>query len=451
MVREDYGVRSFSYANDPIASGNLRYGINDRFTIETHAEVSGDLANAGVGGLWLLGGAGVLGAAYAHSALDGENGSQTALSYNWSNGRFNVSADSQRTQGQYRDIASLYGALPAKLSERVLAGLTTAAIGSFSLSYVRLQYPDSDISRYASAFWSQTFAGGWSASFSVNQNLDMDRDRSLYLGITVPLDGNRQVSTSWQRNGDRDNGVAEFSRPLPSDGGYGWRLQARGGDDGNGGLAEGGLINDTGRYGLGIADFGGNSYSYASANGALVLMGGHAFASRSINDAFALISTDGVGGVPVKLENRLIGHTDEDGMLLVTPLNAWQRNKLSIDPMDLPANMRIDDVDQTATPRDRSGTRVRFGITTVRSALLILRDASGQPLPLGSSVNVEGMADSGAVVGYDGETYVESLGEHNRLRVQTPDGACSVTFDYPAASDAIPRIGPLTCLRENSP
>lgn len=451
VVREDYGVRSFSYADDPVASGNLRYGISDRFTVEGHAEASGDLANAGAGGLWLLGGAGVLGAAYAHSAIDGENGSQTALSYNWSDGRFNVSVDSQRTHGEYRDIASLYGAVPAKLSERALAGYSTAAIGSFSVSYVRLKYPDTETSRYASAFWSQTFAGGWSASFSVNQNLDLDRDRSLYLGISVPLDGNRQISASWQRNGERDNGVAEFSRPVPSDGGYGWRVQARGGEDGSGGLAEGGLINDAGRYGLGIASFGDNDYGYASANGALVLMGGHAFASRSVNDAFAVISTDGVGGVPVKLENRLIGRTDEDGMLLVTPLNAWQRNKLSIDPMDLPANMRIDAVDQTATPRDRSGTRVRFGIATVRSALLILRDESGQPLPLGSSVSVEGMADSGAVVGYDGETYVEALGARNRLRVQTPGGACSVVFDYPAAGDAIPRIGPLICLRENSP
>ena len=77
------------------------------------------------------------------------------------------------------------------MSERALAGFSTTSIGSFSLSYVRLKYPDSDISRYASAFWSQTFAGGWSASFSVNQNLDVDSDRSLYLGITVPLDGNR--------------------------------------------------------------------------------------------------------------------------------------------------------------------------------------------------------------------------------------------------------------------
>lgn len=450
VVREDYGVRSFSYANDPVATGNWRYGVTDRFTVEAHAEAGGDLANAGAGALWLLGRVGVLSASYAHSELDGESGSQSALAYNWNNGRLNFSADTQRTHGDYRDIASLYGPLPPQISERVLAGFTTPSIGNFSASYVRLGYPDSDTSHYAGAYWSQTFSRGWSANLSVNQNLDDNSDRSVYLGISVALGTNRQASVSLQRNGDSNNGVLDVSQPVPGDGGYGWRVQARGGDGGSGGLAEGGLINDVGRYGLGIASFGGNSYGYANASGALVMMGGRVFPSRNISDAFAVISTDGVAGVPVKLENRLIGHTDSNGMLLVTPLNAWQRNKLSIDPMDLPANVRIADVDLLATPRDRSGARVRFAITPVRAAVVVLHDQAGQPLPLGSEVRIEGAADSQAMVGYDGETYLDALGPRNRLKVRTPSGACTAEFDYPTANDAIPRVGPLTCKMELS-
>lgn len=451
VVREDYGVRSFSYGNEPIASGNFRYGISDRFTVEAHAEAGGELANAGAGGLWLLGRVGVLSGSYARSELDGQSGSQTAIAYTWNNGRFNFSADSQRTHGDYRDIASLYGPLPPQVSERVLAGIATPSIGNFSASYVRLSYPESATSRYAGAYWSQSFLRGWSAHLSLNQNLDDERDRSLYMGVSVALDRDHQASVSMQRNGGRDNGVLDVSRPVPGEGGYGWRLQARGGDDGGGGLAEGGWINDVGRYGLGVANFGGDNYGYANASGALVMMGGHVFASRNISDAFAVISTDGIAGVPVKLENRLIGHTDEDGMLLVTPLNAWQRNKLSIDPMDLPANVRIADVDLLATPRDRSGARVRFAITPVRAAVVVLNDEAGQPLPLGSEVQLEGATDSQAMVGYDGEAYVEALDLRNRLTVRTPAGVCAAEFDYPAANDAIPRIGPLICKTESSP
>jgi outer membrane usher protein len=451
FVREDYGIRSFSYASDPVASGNLRYGVSDRFTVEGHSEVGGGLVNAGAGGLWQVGRAGVVNGAIAHSNDDGHAGSQSSLGYTWNNGRFNASANSQRTHGDYRDVASLYGAPPPRISERALAGVTLPRLGNISLSYVRLKYPGDDPSRYASAFWSQSFSRGWSANFSVNQNLDDSSDRSLYLGFSLALDRNLQIGASLQRNGDRDDAVVDATRQLPGDGGYGWRLQARDGDGGNGGLAELGLINNSGRYGLGIASFRGDSYGYANASGSLVFMGGHAFLARNINDAFAVVSTDGIGGIPVKLENRVVGLTDADGMLLVTRLNAWQRNKLSIDPMDLPANMRIDAVDQVAAPRDRSGTRVRFGVTPVRAAVVVLQGAGGKPLPLGSSVAVNDRPAGDAIVGYDGEAYLDTLDAHNRLHVLTPDGACSADFDYPIAGDAVPRIGPLACLPEASP
>jgi outer membrane usher protein FimD/PapC len=115
-------------------------------------------------------------------------------------------------------------------------------------------------------------------------------------------------------------------------------------------------------------------HAYAQATGSLVWMGGHAFAARSIQDAFAVVSTAGLSGIPVKLENRVVGRTDARGLLLVTPLNAWQRNKLSIDPMDLPADLRVTEVDRIATPGDRAGVRVGFAIAPVRAAVLVLRE-----------------------------------------------------------------------------
>ncbi len=466
VVREDYGIRSFSYASELVGSGNLRYGVSDSFTFEAHGEGGGGLANAGLGGLWLLGRAGVLNASYARSALDGAQGGQTALGYGWNDNRFNFSLESQRTHGDYRDIASLYGSPPPDISDRVLAGVTVPRLGNFSVSYLRLRYPRTEPqdgeevseqidSRYAGLFWSQTFRRGWAANLSYNQNLDDHDDRTFYLGISVALGDDRQANLSLQRTGQRDNAVIDVSRPVPGDGdidrSYGWRVQARTGDDGEGGLAEIGWISPYGRYGAGIAGFDGHSYGYASASGSLVWMGGHAFASRNITDAFAVVSTEGLAGVPVKLENRLVGHTDADGMLLVTPLRAWQDNKLSIDPLDLPANLRIDRVETLATPRDRSGIGVRFGMKPVRAAVVILHDASGAPLPLGSRVHASGLNEP-AIVGYDGETYLDTLDTHNNLRIQLPDGgSCEVNFDYPADGQAIPRIGPLSCRKAASP
>lgn len=452
MAREDYALRSFSYGSELLGSADLRYGISDKFTFEAHAEGGDGVVNGGIGAIWLLGRAGVFGASLAHGQGRGDSGWLYAAAYNWSNGRFNIATDTQRTHGRYRDVASRYGLGPARVSERAVASWNDTRLGSLGLSYVRLIYRNETPARYASATWSRNFKGGAALSLSYNQNLDRSEDRNVYLGYSMSLDYGHedrrlQLSASLQRNRDRDQAVLDLSRPVPGDGGFGWRLQARGGDGEEGGLAEAGWLTSFGRYSLGLARQGDNDYGYASASGSLVWMGGHAFAARNVSDAFAVVST-GRADVPVLLENRLIGRTDRGGMLLVTPLNAWQRNRIGIDPMELPADLRLDRVEVQATPQDRSGTLVRFGIEQVRAAVLVLQDARGQSLPVGSRVHLDSGAT--AVVGYDGETYLDTLQELNTVRVDTADGSCSVRFAYPGGGD-VPRIGPLICQAEAMP
>lgn len=95
-LREDFGQRSFAYDDRTVASASWRGGISDTFTGEAHAEGGGGLAQAGIGGWWLLGGAGVFNAAYAHSNHHGLQGGQWALGYSWNNRRLNVNLRSVR-------------------------------------------------------------------------------------------------------------------------------------------------------------------------------------------------------------------------------------------------------------------------------------------------------------------------------------------------------------------
>ncbi|SEL80454.1 outer membrane usher protein [Pseudoxanthomonas sp. GM95] len=454
VLREDYGLRSFSYGSTLVGTGTYRYGVSDGFTIEGHAEGGGNVSNAGAGGLWLLGGAGLLSASYAHGRQGRDEGGQTALEYTWNNRTFNLALGTQRTHGRYRDIGSLQGSIPVSASDHVIFGVAVPSFGSFSASYVRLTNDGEPSTRYGGLFWSQTFGRDWSANLSVNQNLDDAADRSIYLSASVALDGLRRASVSAQRNGDSNTQVIEASKAIPGDGGpngLGWRVQARTGDGGSGGLAELGWQNDVGRYALGAANQGGDTYGYASTSGSLVWMGGGLLAARSIDNGFGVVST-GRPNTPVRLENRLVGQTNDDGLLLVTPLQPWQRNRVSIDTLDLPADQRVDAVERQVTPRAGAGLKIPFSITQVRAATVVLRDASGKPLAVGSTVTLVGTDGPSTVVGYDGETYLDTLQLKNRLQVTTPSGRCVVAFDYPAqvAPAQIPRIGPLTCAPEIS-
>lgn len=179
-------------------------------------------------------------------------------------------------------------------------------------------------------------------------------------------------------------------------------------------------------------------------------MGGGLFAARQINSGFAVVSTGGIADVPVTLQNSPIGTTNRRGLLLVTPLNAYQDNKIGIDALQLPADLRIDKVSIDATPTDRAGVLVAFGITPVRSASVILVDKDNQPLPLGSQVRlITNTEVPSTVVGFDGEVYLDTLDERNVLEVTTPDdGVCTVRFDYTKQGDEIPLIGPFICQQE---
>ena len=450
-VRQNYGLASNDYARQPMLSGTWRRGLSDTVTAEVHAEATKGLVNAGAGGAWLLGQAGVLTGALAHSSGAGRNGSQLNLGYHWNDRRFNVALNGSRSSGLYRDVATLYGSAVARASGSATVGFNADQAGSFSLSYLYQNYPGQTASRYVSAGWYKSLGRSTSLSVTANRDLTDRRLYSVFLNLSWALDGRTSASAGLQRDDSGTYATASATRSTPSEGGWGWNAAARAGGGQNGGRGELNYLGPWGRYAAGVNAQPGSNYAYGNANGALVFMDGRPFAARQIYDAFALVSTSGVPDVPVRLENRPIGRTDGHGHLLVTPLNAYQNNKLGINPMDLPAALRIERVDAIATPGDRAGTLVEFAIEPVRAAVVTLHDGAGQPLALGSGVQVNGRAGT-AIVGYDGEVYLDTLAEHNLLRVQTPKGACTARFDQqPQADGAIPRIGRLVCTLEARP
>ncbi|KIP86086.1 fimbriae usher protein [Stenotrophomonas maltophilia] len=449
QLREDYGVRSFAYDDRTLASATWRHGVTDRFTAEAHAEAGGGLRQAGIGGGWLAGRAGVLTAAYARSQYGDLRGGQYSVGYNWNNRRFNVNLLSRRSHGDYRDLGALQDSLPPDITEQATFGVSLERFGAVSASYLRLRQPDGQDDRYASLFWSRTFAQRWSAYVSANQNLGDSSDRSLYVSLAATLGNNRQASVGAQRNGSEPLYSVDVSQPVPGDGGgngMGWRVQARQGDRGTGGLAEAGWLTPTGRYSVGAVHEGDSTYGYANAGGALVWMGGHVFAAREVNDAFAVVSTGGIAGVPVRLENREIGVTDRNGLLLVSPLLSWQRNRLSIDTMGLPADIAAERVDDWVTPRQGAGLGVSFGLRRSRAVQFVAQDSAGAALPVGSVVRFGQQGE--ALVGYDGAVYLQDLPADGRLQVTTPEGPCQLRVSLPVvtATGAIPRLGPVTCV-----
>lgn len=338
FVRRNYGLESSDYGETPMGSATWRRGLSERFTAEAHGEASDGLLNAGFGAHWRLGRtAGIVSAALGGSAKEGQTGGFYGLGYSWNDTRYSVELSTARSRGQYRDVAALYGAAIVERSDRASVGYNGDRIGNFGLTYFDSRYPAQPAMRYASAYWNYVFSRQLSFTASFNRSLDAAQNTSAFAVLTWSLEDGISINANYQRNGSEREIALSASRSVPGNGGLGWRLSA--GSDGHDTDVAGELeyLGRRMRLTAGASRLGDSQYAYASAEGALVWMAGDAFAVRTITSGFAVVSTSGVPSVPVELENNPIGITDANGLLLVTPLNAYQHNRISIDPMNLPA------------------------------------------------------------------------------------------------------------------
>lgn len=448
VVRENYGYASFDYASTPAFSGTWRHGISNTLTTAAHAEATDRLINGGVSNDWVPGPrSGTFSAALAFSGDEGKGGALYSLGYRWSNDIFSFNTTTTATHGDYHDVATRYGQAPPELNSNTVVGYNAQTLGNFSVGYLQFRYPHDSNLRYVNANWSASLSEKAWLNLGVNQNLDDSQDSSVYLMLTVSLEGNRNISTTVQRTNNETGYLMNASQMLPADGGWGWNVAANREASDTSAQGEVGYLGRYGKVYSGFNHVTDNHYAYAGATGSLVMMGGGLFAAREINNGFAVVSTSGVPNVPIKLENNVVGTSGEDGLLLVTQLNSYQNNLLSIDTMGLPANTRVDQVSAQAVPADRSGTFVEFGITATRPALLVLVDAQGKAIAEGSraTLNAGKERSDSVMVGFDGMAYFDMLSAHNTLNVTLPEGACSVKFDYPPRAEGIPQIGPLVC------
>ncbi|CAM4428419.1 fimbria/pilus outer membrane usher protein [Bordetella pseudohinzii] len=447
-LREDYGLRSFSYANEVMYSASGRYGLSNTITLEAHGEAAGGLTMGGVGALFRLGQLGVVNVSGASSNQDAQRGKQYGAGYQWQGHDISVNLSTVRRDASFRDIGTLQGSrLPLRTSQAFLGW--SIGGGQLGASYVRQDYRDSPRASYAGLSWSQSLGRYGHLSIGANRDLDGKGGTSAYAYWTLPLGDKLQAWTSMEHQNHGNTATAGLARNLPGDAdGWGWRMQASAGQEG-GGQAE---INQLSRYGEWRAgtqywhnqDAPSNTTGYAGATGGILLMKGSVFPMRRVYDSFALVSTDGIANVPVKLENRLVGATDDKGLLLVTPLNSWQENDLSVDPLVLPADVSVERVRMKAVPATGSGMVARFPMKTTLALEFALRHASGAFVRAGTVAKLS-PGDRTIVVGYDGRVYVEDPPQGAKITVRDRGGRCAVELPTGLAQHGRFDLGELIC------
>ena len=457
VLRENFGQSSNEYRGGLVGSASIRYGFSDEVTLESHAEGANGLLQLGAGAMLQVGRFGQLNASLSLSDADGA-GDKFGVGYHYVSPRFSVTADVQQADAHYRDLPALLGDLPPRRQARVFIGARLSPIIHLSASYLvadirgnRRQIGDPLVGDGANAAVSTTRLVslgyrqnlGRRASMSASAFRDLERGDSggIYVGYSTAIGRSAHFQSDYASEDGR-SGVT-FARRSPYEGGWDATLRASHADHSH---FQGGTryTGEVGAVSLDMASEGGRQRWQLGGHGALVFAGDALIAGRYVQDEFAMVSTNGLADIPVLHENRPVGRTNADGYLLLSNVNAYQDNLVSIDPLSIPFGYRLDHPERSATPKLSAGTVVSFPIEEPGGAVLTLVDEAGEPLEVGSR-GVDLDRGTPFVVGYDGTVYLTGVRDANRLRVRTGAGTCEAQFSRNRDASVQPDLGRITC------
>jgi outer membrane usher protein len=459
--RLDYGSASDDYSRSVVGSATLRRGIFDWLTVEGHTEDGAGLLNGGVGAAVRLGTMGVASLAVAGSNLASRRGAQFYASIETRLFGLSLTASSQRATQNYADLASATAqpqtaptvALPAFFSSfnppTALDNVTLSSALPFDpkavvgASFIHAQYNGGNTSEIVSASYSRALPFDASLAATAFRDFGTTKNTGVLVSLTFPLGGSASVSTQASRTHYGSSLGLVAAKPLgPDPGSLGWTVQ----DSESANAYRAASLSYRSAYGVaqaGVSSIGGAASGSLELRGAIVAADGDLFLTNWIDDGFAVVDV-GAPNVAVFDENRPVGKTDASGKLLVPALHSYERNRISIDPSNLPADVEVAGTDQTVVPANHGGAFVNFKLRRDSNAALVtIKLPDGADVPAGS----EGRTDDGAdfVVGYDGQAFLDNLKSANSATIAIAGGACRIAFNFAPTIGEQARVGPLAC------
>ncbi len=442
-LRQNYGLRSDDYGDFFVSVGGRR-GMTNYLTIEGGASVQqGNRIGLLAGVAAALPEIGAVSLAIGSSHHRGSSGWQAALGFERRTRQHSFSVRTQLADEDYRQTG-VPDAWQLRRLDSLFYGYRIPELGTISATWTRQERLGQPELRIAQLGFSSRPTRWGSLMLTLIDVGGMASNRSINLMWILPLDSGRSASLM-HTQGDRgeDRTVFQYQQtPKPGEG-VGYRLQAGVNAPQQAAVT---AQNLHALLRMEAAEYRGNTALRAGVSGSLVLMEGNLFAVRRVDSSFGLVRLPGLAGVRVYVDNQLAGRTDQRGVTLLPRLAPYMKNRVSIEPLDLPLDVQIDALKTEPVPAWRSGVTVDFPVRSVSAATLNLMLPGGQPVPAGADVRLEGSDTADSMpVGHQGLVYVTGLKEYNRLRASWLTGECTVEIPYAPEKGSIPHLGEFLC------
>jgi outer membrane usher protein len=283
-----------------------------------------------------------------------------------------------------------------------------------------------------------------------------------FFGLTFSLAERSMAALSrsdhWgEQGGHGESTQATLQQALPVGTGVGYRLAvAEGENDLNDGL-----VQYQGRYGRLEAEYQHKGWDSSArgqttltATGGAVLIGGRAYLSRPVQDAFALIRVPDVEGVHGLVSNQVVGATDRKGDLLIPSLLSYYGNRIGIDDKDIPLDHDIVATELTIAPPYRGGAIVTFPVRQVFSvAGTVVVEEGGKDIVPTYGQMVVTVAGQAIVSPFDeaGNFYLENVpsGAY-QAEAQYARGTCTFPLTVQRGATALVQVGTQRCIASSN-
>jgi outer membrane usher protein len=190
-------------------------------------------------------------------------------------------------------------------------------------------------------------------------------EREVFVGMNVIL-GGRASASAGVHGGSSSGASLAVQQSAPLGPGYGYRVQWQ--PDSNNVAMDLQAQGGAGRIDVRSDRLSGGGFANSvTVAGALAMAGGRVFASRPIDDAFAVVRVSEVEGVRAYSSNQFVGRTNRRGEVLVPNLLSYYGNRVSIAPEDVPLTHAVGNADRTVAPSLRGGALVSFSAPAVRA------------------------------------------------------------------------------------
>lgn len=380
-----------------------RYGVRDWLTLGWRGEIQDAVDMTAMSGNVRLGRLGVvqLGGAFSHSS-GGVDGRAGLIGFSHRNDRFSLGYEETVTDADFAQLGyEQPGSAPSR-SRRVSLGLSTGYRTSLTLTRVQREHRDRADQIFNSAAFSLPLPGRGSLQLSMLDPVAPERSPIYAAHFTLPLGAGHNLSAS-AAGPEADSHQLQLQRNLPAGPGLGYRVGTGEQDDRRFDHGDVQWRTRNALWQLHGRRTEESSRGYAQVSGSVVGADGLHLAPKSPASYGLVVVNE--PGVRVFRENRLVGRTDRDGRLLVPGLRAYEDNRLSLAPEDLPLNATIRHTEVNVVPGRRQALIADFETSRQRYLLTHLRREDGEPVPAGARLRIAGH-EREFMVGRGGLIYV---------------------------------------------